>query len=108
MYVFHLSICFDLHLCHFFPLAPARLSSFADSLAVAQPLPSMLTSGLDQNSCGGDYQLMLPSKSVLALQCCSETSSETLSQQLKVVSPFTRFNYIIQRVMRIRLLKIWL
>lgn len=116
MYVFHLPICFGLHLCHFSPLAPARLSYFADSLAVAQPLPSSsptLTSGLDQNSDGGDSQLMLPSKSVLALQCSSKTNNETkiantLAQQLKLRSPFTRFNYSIKRIMKIRLLKIWL
>lgn len=116
MCVFHLPICFDLHRCYFFPLASARLSYFADSLAVAQPLLSSsltLTSELDQNSGGGESLLMLLSQSVLALQCCSEANNNTkiantLTRQLKIWSPSTRFNNSIRRLMRIRLLKIWL
>jgi len=91
MCVFHLPICFDLHHCYFFPSCLARLSYFADSLAVAQLLLSSsltLTSELDQNSGGGDSRLNLLSQSALALHCCSEANSKTkianiLTRQLK-------------------------
>lgn len=113
--VFHLPICFDLHRCYFFPLASARLSYFADSLAVAQTLLSSsltLTSDLDQKSGGGDLG-WLSAESVLALQWCSEANNKTkiantLTQKLKLWSPFTRFNNSIRWVTRIRLLKTWL